>query len=73
MVISLTTLHSPLFTFLGWLMGFEPTHAGATILCLNRLTTATIKIYLHLADSLMARLGGLEPPTHGLEVRCSIH
>ena len=26
-------------------MGFEPTHAGATILCLNHLTTTAI-IYL---------------------------
>ena len=27
---------------MGRLMGFEPTHAGATILCLNHLTTAAM-------------------------------
>ena len=27
---------------MGRLMGFEPTHAGATILCLNHLTTTAI-------------------------------
>ena len=26
---------------MGWMMGFEPMHAGATILCLNHLTTPT--------------------------------
>ena len=26
---------------MGWAMGFEPTHAGATTLCLDHLTTPT--------------------------------
>ena len=27
---------------MGWMMGFEPTHADATSLCLNHLTTPTM-------------------------------
>ncbi len=30
-----------IFLYMGWVMGFEPTSAGATILCLNHLTTPT--------------------------------
>ena len=33
-------------------MGFEPTHTGATILCLNHLTTTAMK---------MERVKGIEP------------
>ena len=44
-------------------MGFEPTHAGATILCLNHLTTTATNL---------ARPQGLEPRTLALEGRCSI-
>ncbi len=36
---------------MGWMMGFEPTHAGATILCLNRLTTPTIFCWSGRRDS----------------------
>ena len=28
--------------FMGWVMGFEPTHVGTTIRGLNRLATPTI-------------------------------
>ena len=38
---------------MGWMMGFEPTHDGATTRCLNHLTTSTI---------LAIRIG-LEPTT----------
>ena len=47
-------------------MGFEPTTERVTVVCVNRFTTATIKI-IHLV-----RLRGFEPLTYGLEVRCSI-
>ena len=33
---------------MGWVVGFEPTHVGITILCLNRLTTPTM---LHMIVS----------------------
>ena len=39
---------------MGWVMGLEPTHAGATTLCLNHLTIPTIN---------MATWIGLEPTT----------
>ncbi len=32
---------------MGWVMGIEPTSAGATTLCLNRLTTPTIQKHLN--------------------------
>ena len=40
--------------FMGWIVGLEPTHAGATTLCLNHLTIPTIN---------MATWIGLEPTT----------
>ncbi|MBZ4687299.1 MAG: hypothetical protein PWQ96_181 [Clostridia bacterium] len=51
---------------LGWMMGFEPTASGATILRSNQLS------YIHHKLLTMARLRGFEPLTYGLEVRCSI-
>ena len=39
---------------MGRLMGFEPTRAGATILCLNHLTTAAMLSFLE-------RVKGIEP------------
>lgn len=51
---------------MGWLMGLEPTSAGATIRCVNHFATATI------ATDIMACPQGFEPRTHGLEGRCSI-
>ena len=51
---------------MGWLMGFEPTNERVTVVCVNRFTTATIKIIQ------LVRLRGFEPLTYGLEVRCSI-
>ena len=39
--VALTDLANPQSNFkVGRLMGFEPTHTGATIQCLNHLTTA---------------------------------
>ena len=42
---------------MGWAMGFEPTHAGATTLCLDHLTTPT-----RLLKKMAIRIG-LEPTT----------
>ena len=49
---------------MGWVVGFEPTASRATIWRSNQLN------YTH--HTRMARLKGFEPPTHGLEGRCSI-
>ena len=46
------------------MMGIEPTSPGATIRCVNHFATPTIPK--------KACLEGFEPPTLGLEVRCSI-
>ena len=35
---------TPMF-FVGWVVGFEPTHTGATTLGLNHLTIPTIRGY----------------------------
>jgi hypothetical protein len=53
---------------MGWVMGIEPTSAGATTLCLNRLTTPTIfclaQNFLRICeiDKMAIRIG-LEPTT----------
>ena len=49
----------------GWMMGIEPTNAGATIRCVSHFTTSTIFKKTMCQE-------GLEPPTLGLEGRCSI-
>ena len=54
---------------MGWMMGLEPTAPRATIWCSSRLS------YTHHAQAIklkMASPEGFEPPTYGLEVRCSI-
>ena len=48
---------------MGRLMGFEPTNAGATILCLRPLD---------YNRHILARPQGFEPRTLALEGRCSI-
>ncbi len=51
-------------------MGIEPTTPRATTWCSNQLSyTRRKKIYFKI----LALPGGLEPPTYGLEGRCSIH
>ena len=42
--------------------GLEPTHTRVKVWCLTDLAIS----------QQLARLGGFEPPAHGLEVRCSI-
>ena len=48
-------------------MGFEPTTSGTTIRRSNQLGDSR-----HTTILKMAHLEGFEPPTHGLEGRCSI-
>ena len=54
--------------YMGWVMGFEPTHVGTTIRGLNRLATPTIFCFAEK----VARQKGLEPLTYCLEGSCSI-
>ncbi len=51
-----------------WLEGFEPSASRATIWRANQLR------YSHHASGLIQKVcpKGFEPPTHGLEGRCSI-
>ena len=54
---------------LGWIQGFEPWASRATIWRANQLRY-THHINMHM--KMQACLEGFEPPTHGLEGRCSI-
>ena len=57
----------------GWVMGFEPTASRATIWRANQLRyTHHIFLLLIQTTNNKASLKGFEPPTHGLEGRCSI-
>ena len=53
----------------GWIKGFEPLASRATIWRANQLRY-THHINMHM--KMQACLEGFEPPTHGLEGRCSI-
>ena len=46
--------------YMGWIVGFEPTHTGATTLGLNHLTIPTILAYKYKN---LATWNGLEPST----------
>ena len=57
----------------GWVMGFEPTASRATIWRANQLRyTHHIFLLLIQTTNNKTSLKGFEPPTHGLEGRCSI-
>ena len=45
------------YSFMGWVVGFEPTHDGATTRCLNHLTIPT------MTRKNLATRTGLEPVT----------
>ena len=55
-------------------MGFEPTASRATIWRANQLryTHHNISLYILITMKRKTSLKGFEPPTHGLEGRCSI-
>ena len=58
---------------IGWVMGFEPTASRATIWRANQLRyTHHIFLLLIQTANNKTSLKGFEPPTHGLEGRCSI-
>ena len=58
---------------IGWVMGFEPTASRATIWRANQLRyTHHIFLLLIQTTNNKTSLKGFEPPTHGLEGRCSI-
>ena len=55
-------------------MGFEPTASRATIWRANQLryTHHMCCFYINISRYRKTSLKGFEPPTHGLEGRCSI-
>ena len=61
----LATPQKRIETKMGREMGFEPTTSGTTIRRSNQLGDSRRFTFL-------AHLKGFEPPTHGLEGRCSI-
>ena len=48
--------------YMGWMVGFEPTYTGITILCLNPLTTPTMSMlfYFLIGDLERARTVDLQ-------------
>ena len=55
-------------TEMGWIVGFEPTHNGATTRCLNHLTIPTTISFIGLTD--MEATPGFEPGNKGFADLC---
>ena len=61
---------------MGWVVGFEPTHAWTTTMCLNHLTIPTICLsFLHITASLLTHLSVTYiqyAPSSFVHIPCSV-
>ncbi len=69
-LLFLKDLHKYNSLLLGWIKGFEPLASRATIWRANQLRYTHHKVFSYLKEKMCQK--GFEPPTTGLEGRCSI-